>query len=1011
MPSSASTVSATTPSAPARSFTSRSAPGAPVRLALPVPPSPREPHPFPTVATIAPVLVSLAMWAVTRSPFALMFAAFGPVMAIGGYLDAGFGGRRRHRAALTRFRADQDSTAAAVRRAHEGERRRRWTEHPSAASIVERGRTDARWRMPVETACLVSIGAGHGASTLVVEGGTSSAGSDDETEEALRRSAVEIDDVPVLVDARRGIGVVGPAALGRAVARGLVVQLAHAIGPDSLQIVALPDVGWESLSALPHAIRRPTPGAGAGAGERREVGPVTLSVEERDDSATAAPRSADLRIVVAPSIHDLPATVREIVECRTPSRVVRRRADAPDETEAVPEPVSIPDASRFSSAMVADAVALGLSPESVEPPTRLGFAELPHVRIESGPGLPVPIGASVGGPFVVDLVTDGPHAVIGGTTGSGKSELLITWTLALAAATAPDRLSLLLFDFKGGATFGDVVDLPHVVGLVTDLDETTADRALASLRAELRQRERILHSVGVRDVRDAPPGSLARLVIVVDEFAAMIESFPDLHGVFVDLAARGRSLGVHLVLCTQRPAAAVRDGVLANCDIRISLRVNNAGDSIAVVGVPDAASLPSTRPGRVVATLGGRAPVLAQIAEAVAADVAVVRRSSGGSAARRPWLDPLPARIPLDALRPSDDGFVLGALDLPAEQSQPTAVYRPSSDGHLLVLGSSGRGATTLLGVLGAQRPAGWTVLHVPLDLEAGWDSVAEIAARTRAPAATESPERLLVLIDDLDILLARWGDEYGRAARSDLVEVLRSGPVAGIHLVLTAHRATADVLALADLVGSTVRLGSSSKHEHVLSGADSATYRPDRRPGSGVWRGRELQVAWVDTTEDGRGSAPPPPVRLGQGLTMVVTRRPAERARWARGQDDRDVVLLGAAGQGTLRVDDVSSGPRPTVVVGDVDAWQQQWALLTALRTSATVILEDAGPNEFRSLTRQTGLPPWIAPGAGRAWIVRPDRPVRRARFEEPPAPGRSPRRGRPFLEGAVDGDPGGAG
>jgi S-DNA-T family DNA segregation ATPase FtsK/SpoIIIE len=1004
MPSSRS-ASATAPPASAPSGTARPVAGAPLRVALPTPPSSRDPHPFPTVATVAPVLVSLAMWAATKSPFALMFAAFGPVMAIGGYLDAGLGGRRRYRAAMKRFRADQESAAAAVVRAHEGERRRRWTEHPSAASIVEAGRTDARWRMPAETACLVSIGAGPGASRLVVDGGAASGGSDDEADEALRRSAVEIDDVPVLIDARRGIGVVGPTALGRAVARSLVVQLAHAIGPDVLRIVALPDTGWESLSALPHAIRRP----GTAAAEPRGAARVTLAVEERDASATGAPQSADLHIVVAPSIHDLPATVHEIVECRTPGRVVRRRADAPDETEAVPEPVSIPDASRFSAAMAADAVALGLSPRSSEPPTRLGFGELPHARIESGPGLPVPIGASIGGPFVVDLVTDGPHAVIGGTTGSGKSELLITWTLALAAATPPDRLSLLLFDFKGGATFGDVVDLPHVVGLVTDLDEAAADRALASLRAELRQRERILHAVGVRDIRDAPSGSLARLVIVVDEFAAMIESFPDLHGVFVDLAARGRSLGVHLVLCTQRPATAVRDGVLANCDIRISLRVNNAGDSIAVVGVPDAASLPSTRPGRVVATLGGREPVVAQIAEAVAADVAGVRRSSGGSAARRPWLDPLPARIPLDGLAPSDDGFVLGLLDLPAEQSQPTAVYRPSADGHLLVLGSSGRGTSTLLGVLDAQRPVGWTVLHIPLDLEAAWDAVAEIAARTRAPDATASSDRLLVLIDDLDILFARWGDEYGRAARSDLVEVLRSGPVAGIHLVLTAHRATADVLALADLVGSTVRLGSSSKHEHVLSGADSATYRPDRRPGSGVWRGHELQVAWVDRVVDDHGSAPPPPVRLGSGLTMVVSRRPADRARWARSQGGSDVVLLGAAGQGTLRVDDVSSGPRPTVVVGDVDAWQQQWALLTALRTSATVILEDAGPNEFRSLTRQTGLPPWIAPGAGRAWIVRPDRPVRRARFEAPPVGDRSPRRGRSSLEGAVDARPGG--
>src|SRR5690606_38751968 len=145
-------------------------------------------------------------------------------------------------------------------------------------------------------------------------------------------------------------------------------------------------------------------------------------------------------------------------------------------------------------------------------------------------------------------------------------------------------------------------DLPHVVGIVTDLDEVAAARALRSLRAELRHRESLLAERGARSIEELADGvpALARLVIVVDEFAALTAGFPELHEVFADLAARGRSLGVHLVLCTQRPAGSVRDSVLANCTLRISLRVNNRADSIAVVGEPGAAALPRHPVGRAI---------------------------------------------------------------------------------------------------------------------------------------------------------------------------------------------------------------------------------------------------------------------------------------------------------------------------------------------------------------------------------------------------------------------------
>jgi S-DNA-T family DNA segregation ATPase FtsK/SpoIIIE len=949
-------------------------------------------------ATIAPVIVALGMWAVTRSPFALMFAAFGPVMAISGYVDAGVGGRRRHRRAVRSHARAIATVGDEIDRRHAEERRRRDAAHPAASLIVSSGRTDARWRVPASVSTLVTVGRGAAASALSIDG------PEDPGTAAIRARAATISDVPIVVDAAHGIGIVGPLAVARSVARSLVVQLAHATSPDRLT-VRLPHAGWSDLGALPHVRDRWGEPPSSGAGTR------TLTIVERSDGDEPGSPThlvsdgvTPMLIVVAGSVDELPATCTEILECTAATRGLWRRAGSVDEVALSTDMVSRPEASAFADAMAEDARMLGLASEKNEPPVTLRFDELPTTPVRAAHSLAAPIGATASGPLVVDLVADGPHAVVGGTTGSGKSELLITWATALAHASTPEELSLLLFDFKGGATFAVLAPLPHVVGLVTDLDEAAASRALSSLRAELRYRERVLQESGVRDVRDAAPGLLARLVIMVDEFAALIDTFPELHAVFVDIAARGRSLGVHLVLCTQRPAVAVRDGVLANCDVRISLRVNNASDSLSVIGVPDAAALPSAVPGRVLAALGGRPAELAQVATTSPQHIEAARARGTGRSSRRPWLDPLPPRIALEELtEPSleeprlPDGvgnptgslggggrFVLGRLDLPGEQRQPVAVYEPVSDGHLLVLGTAGRGSSSLLRLLAAQDVEGWNVIAVPADPEAAWDDLVELAERVRT-ASPGSGSRTLVLIDDIDLLFARWGDEYARAARADLSEVLRSGAAAGVYVVVTAHRATADVLALAGLVGSTLRLGSANKQEHVLSGGESATYRADRRAGSGVWRGAELQLATSGSTTRVPAHRPAVgSVTIGPGVLMIVSRRTTLRARWARHQGADSVVVLGAPGLGTLRIDELSDGRRSTVVVGDADGWQQQWALLGALRTSATVVVEDSTVSEFRALTRRGELPPWTAPGAARAWVVHPGGRVTRATFEE---------------------------
>ena len=203
---------------------------------------------------------------------------------------------------------------------------------------------------------------------------------------------------------------------------------------------------------------------------------------------------------------------------------------------------------------------------------------------------------------VIDLRLHGPHALVGGTTGAGKSEFLQTWIMSMAAHVSPDRLTFLLVDYKGGAAFAECVDLPHTVGLVTDLSPHLVRRALASLRAEVQYREELLAAHGAKDLismeRRSDAAAPPVLVIVIDEFAALAGEVPTFVDGVIDIAQRGRSLGLHLILATQRPAGVIKDNLRANTNLRIALRMADEADSSDVIGTPDAAFFDPVTPGR-----------------------------------------------------------------------------------------------------------------------------------------------------------------------------------------------------------------------------------------------------------------------------------------------------------------------------------------------------------------------------------------------------------------------------
>ncbi len=373
-------------------------------------------------------------------------------------------------------------------------------------------------------------------------------------------------------------------------------------------------------------------------------------------------------------------------------------------------------------------------------------AGAPLVQLKHPVSLRAIVGHAGTDTFTLDLRLQGPHALVGGTTGAGKSEFLQAWVLGMAAAHSPDRVSFLFVDYKGGSAFAKCLDLPHVVGLVTDLSPYLVRRALTSLRAELRYREHLLNSKGAKDLAelekrgdpDCPPS----LIIVVDEFAALVGEVPEFVDGVVDVAQRGRSLGLHLILATQRPAGVIKDNLRANTNLRVALRMADEHDSADVLGEKTAAFFDPGTPGRAAAKTGpGRVvqfqaayPGAKTPAAVLAAPVDILEMNFGGGVVwqvperkvsledldtdierlvatmskaavlagvprpRKPWLDALATTYDLRKMdQRRDNELTLGVIDEPSNQEQRFEYFRPDDEGNIAYYGAGGSGKTTAL--------------------------------------------------------------------------------------------------------------------------------------------------------------------------------------------------------------------------------------------------------------------------------------------------------------------------
>lgn len=229
-----------------------------------------------------------------------------------------------------------------------------------------------------------------------------------------------------------------------------------------------------------------------------------------------------------------------------------------------------------------------------------------HTGDTSG-SLSVPVGVRSDGETValdIHEKAHGPHGLIAGTTGSGKSELLQTFILSAAVHYHPYELGFIIIDFKGGGLADQFSSLPHVLGTITNLDGDETERSLQSIKAELIRRQNLFHEAKVNHIdkfislyrQGKVSEPLPHLVIVADEFAELKEEHPEFMKELISAARIGRSLGIHLILATQKPHGQVNDQIWSNSRFRICLKVQNAEDSKEVIKSSLASEI--TEPGR-----------------------------------------------------------------------------------------------------------------------------------------------------------------------------------------------------------------------------------------------------------------------------------------------------------------------------------------------------------------------------------------------------------------------------
>ncbi len=778
---------------------------------LPTPPG-RQRHPsFPWLTAMVPLSMAAALWLLTRSVLMMGFMAFSFLYVLASGIESRRESRSTERFAIGVYLDELASCADELSERRRIQDARDQLHHPTVDEAL--GWVDPRSHRLWERS-------GAHPRPLVVRLGIAHRAPDDPAVEAGRapadlapRVAALLDEHdptprPLTVDlaSSNGLAVIGDDDRTLALCTAIVAQLAILDPPEQLSVELLStDRRWNWVRWLPHL----------DSGGHHAV--RVVEVPERPASTASQPAGSCTLWRSSDSV-GLPDSIRAVVQIDNAgiaSLQVDHEPPVEFELEGTTHHEVEPIARRLSGAASGDPGCANPPPDV--DPAKLGLLADPAVITESWEhsevGLAVPLGqVDGGGVLSIDLTTDGPHALVAGTTGSGKSELLRTLLIGLAARHPPTRANFLLVDYKGGAAFGPLATLPHCVGLVTDLGTTEVERTLVALRAELRRRETVAVAHGVADMNEIPLHQRpASLLLVVDEFAALVAEVPAFLDGVLDIAQRGRSLGVHLILATQRPAGVISDAVRTNTSLRIALRLPDPDDSNDVIDSPAAARIPRGSPGRALVRLAHDTLVDVQVAHTGAAlhhDVGIEvrmldptqpgrfveapRRSRDRTpgiptaapestqlealvhtieqaavlacpvAAHRPVPPPLPGRLPFEQLRAdpttrgsTNEAIRIGLVDRPDLQSRPALEVDPLASGGVLVVGGARSGASSTLASIAQALVGhgGWSV-HA-IDATGGLSALLDDGAvETVVDGWDHEPVRRL-----LELLTARLGE------------------------------------------------------------------------------------------------------------------------------------------------------------------------------------------------------------------------------------------------------------
>ena len=846
---------------------------------------------FPIFALLAPIVTSVILWLVTGSAYTLLFALLGPIMALAQFADGKLQARKSEK-----LKQENDDEEEITQRARELEQRR-----AERDELILKYPAASHWALPTNN----------------LRPAWAASAQPEGTQRLIRIGLALREGKPVVVDAHSGIAVCGDEVEARSALRAMGFQLLWTWGLSEAS-----KMGW-SVGGEP----------------------------ELDQFASSNHQPADVILHRVDASEVLPSGVRYLLTINRGRAVLRDVVDPLiRDVELQVDLLTRAESNRIITLLNAESVAaqarhtpVSTIPSSV-PVVINTSSEWEHSR----DSLLACLGRKHDHPLLLDQVQAGPHAVIAGMTGSGKTEFLLSWVLSLASMYSPQRLSLLLIDYKGGAGFSRVKDLPHVAGVLTDLSPQQTRRAISSLQAEIRYREHVLAEAGVADISELPEEvELARLLIVVDEYRVLAESFAECAALFVDVAARGRSLGLHLILSSQQTGGVITDAILANCSLRVSFRVSDKADSHSLLGVEDAYNLPHI-PGR--ALIQGTEVPLTEFQAARTTDEdlhAVLKKSQRWLDEKPlweqhvPWKPELPREIASSEMPPPlENSAWLGILDIPEHQAQEWTPYIPHQDGNLLITGPARSGVSCAVASLHSQL--GGLLLR---DSEIAWDAV------------VEEPESLLregtrVFIEDLDHLLDCFGLEHREQFLASLMRCVRLAPQRNTVLVIGSKENPRGTHALVDLFPMRLQLLSASE------------------PGRGLWRGHQIQLVHGSDLQSELGQWGKMICEEDCSYAVITHRKTSLISSLTKAYGDRVSALKSAL--------TVSPSAHFPIVIGTPDEWMLNHAYLTEMREAGLLILDGCSPSEIRGLRLKSGLFPHAENDT--ALVVEPDGSTTRA-------------------------------